>query len=244
MAKESIWLYSANTPLAIVTATIYLVPTLILAYQTAFKYRSRFFLCVLVGSSIEVGGYIARAVSSRRVTEIVRHQNHSLSSSNGYPSQSSILPCTNAPPVATLRHLLHAHHHRTRFRCRRQLPSDRTPHPNCPAPLSPPHIWHPRTARCPSLRRLRRPVVPHPGFRHLDRRCRRLEGKRSQDRNKRLDCRTGHPGGYLCVVCCHCSEVLATDCTTGECEEEGTRWVEKSAAGDFGFIGSDSGLCL
>jgi hypothetical protein len=68
---DSIWLYSASTALAIVTAVIYLIPTVVLFWQTVFKYTSWFFLCVLAGSLLEVGGYIARAVSSRMVTEIV-----------------------------------------------------------------------------------------------------------------------------------------------------------------------------
>lgn len=71
-ADESIWLYSCSTALATVTAIIYLIPTIVLFWQTVFKYTSWFFLCVLIGSALEVGGYIARAVSSRRVTEIVR----------------------------------------------------------------------------------------------------------------------------------------------------------------------------
>ncbi|KAF2178137.1 RTA1 like protein [Zopfia rhizophila CBS 207.26] len=68
--SESIWLYTASFPLAIIVAIIYLIPTLILTYQTLFKYRSWFFLCVLIGSVLEVGGYIGRAVSTKRVFEI------------------------------------------------------------------------------------------------------------------------------------------------------------------------------
>ncbi|KAF2690796.1 RTA1-domain-containing protein [Lentithecium fluviatile CBS 122367] len=67
---ESIWLYSPSTALAIVVAIIFLVPTLALTWQTVIKYRSWFFLCVLIGSALEVGGYICRAVSANRVTEI------------------------------------------------------------------------------------------------------------------------------------------------------------------------------
>lgn len=69
--EDSIWLYDCSTALASVVAVIYLVPTLVLTWQTFIKYRSWFFLCVLIGSAFEVGGYIARAVSSKQVTEIV-----------------------------------------------------------------------------------------------------------------------------------------------------------------------------
>lgn len=68
---ESIWTYSPSIALAIVVAIIYLVPTLVLLVQTCFKYRSWFFVCVLIGSSLEVGGYICRAVSAKRPSEIV-----------------------------------------------------------------------------------------------------------------------------------------------------------------------------
>jgi len=69
--NDSIWLYNASTALAIVVAVLYLVPTCVLFWQTIIKYRSWFFLCVFIGSCLEVGGYIARAISSKQVTEIV-----------------------------------------------------------------------------------------------------------------------------------------------------------------------------
>lgn len=69
---QSIWSYSPSFALAIVVAILYLIPTLVLAWQTLFKYRSWFFLCVLIGSAIEVGGYACRAVSAKQPREIVR----------------------------------------------------------------------------------------------------------------------------------------------------------------------------
>lgn len=68
---NSIYQYTPSTALAIVVAIIYLIPTLILGYQTLFKYRSWFFLCVWIGSAIEVAGYIVRAVSTKNVSDIV-----------------------------------------------------------------------------------------------------------------------------------------------------------------------------
>lgn len=70
-SDDSIWTYTPSFALSIVVAIFYLIPTLVLAWQTLFKYRSWFFLCVLIGSMIEVGGYACRAVSTKRVNEIV-----------------------------------------------------------------------------------------------------------------------------------------------------------------------------
>ncbi|KAF2467091.1 RTA1-domain-containing protein [Lindgomyces ingoldianus] len=69
-SDESIWMFSCSTALAIVVSIFYLIPTLVLTWQTFIKYRSWFFLCVLIGSALEVGGYIARAVSSKQVSSI------------------------------------------------------------------------------------------------------------------------------------------------------------------------------
>jgi hypothetical protein len=63
---DSIWQYSPSTPLTAIVAVLYLVPTTIL------KYRGWFFLCVLIGSCLKAGGYIARPVSTKNVTEVVR----------------------------------------------------------------------------------------------------------------------------------------------------------------------------
>jgi hypothetical protein len=68
---DSIYSYNPSVPLAIVVACFYGIPTLVLAWQTFIKYRSWFFLCVLIGSVIEVGGYACRVVSAKSVTEIV-----------------------------------------------------------------------------------------------------------------------------------------------------------------------------
>ncbi|KAF2273213.1 RTA1-domain-containing protein [Westerdykella ornata] len=67
---ESIWLYSPSFPLSIVVAILYLVPTLVLAWQIIVKYRSWFFLCVLIGSAVEVVGYAVRAVSTKKQSDI------------------------------------------------------------------------------------------------------------------------------------------------------------------------------
>lgn len=69
---NSIWSYNPSIALAITVAILYLIPTCILFLQTVIRYRSYFFLCVVFGSALEVGGYIARAVSTRHVDEIVR----------------------------------------------------------------------------------------------------------------------------------------------------------------------------
>ncbi|KAF2740860.1 RTM1-like protein [Polyplosphaeria fusca] len=70
MANESIWTYNPSFALAVVVGIIYFVPAAVLTWQTFIKYRSWFFLCVLIGSVLEVGGYIARAVSTKRLSDI------------------------------------------------------------------------------------------------------------------------------------------------------------------------------
>jgi hypothetical protein len=70
-ADESIWTYNPSFALAIVVTIIYAIPTAILAWQTLIKYHSWFFLCVLIGSALEVGGYSVRAVSTKKLSDIV-----------------------------------------------------------------------------------------------------------------------------------------------------------------------------
>jgi hypothetical protein len=68
---DSIWLYNPNFPLAIVGAVLYSIPMVIQLYLTVLKYKSYYFIPVLIGACLEVGGYIARAVSIKQQTEIV-----------------------------------------------------------------------------------------------------------------------------------------------------------------------------
>jgi hypothetical protein len=70
-SEESIWTYDPSFALAIVVAIIYFIPTVILAWQTFLKYHSWFFLCVLIGSALEVAGYSVRAVSADKQSDIV-----------------------------------------------------------------------------------------------------------------------------------------------------------------------------
>ena len=70
---NSIWLYNPNFPLSIVAACLYAIPMLWQLWQTVFKYKSYYFIVVFCGACLEVGGYIARAVSIKFQEEIVRH---------------------------------------------------------------------------------------------------------------------------------------------------------------------------
>jgi hypothetical protein len=85
---ESIWLYNPSFPLAIVFAILYQIPTLIQLYLSFFyhggprsstggpKCRHRYFVCVLIGSAMEVAGYAIRAVSCKKQSDIVRGPPH------------------------------------------------------------------------------------------------------------------------------------------------------------------------
>ncbi|KAF2099714.1 RTA1-domain-containing protein [Rhizodiscina lignyota] len=67
---DSIWLYQPSTALAIVFTVLYFVPTVYSFYLTVLRYRSWFFLCVLIGGILEVVGYIFRVVSVKNQDSI------------------------------------------------------------------------------------------------------------------------------------------------------------------------------
>jgi hypothetical protein len=68
---NSIYFYHPSFPLAVVAATLYLIPTLILVYQTCFRYRTWYLLCVPIGAIMEVVGYGIRAPSVKDVDNVV-----------------------------------------------------------------------------------------------------------------------------------------------------------------------------
>ncbi len=72
MANDSIWLYNPSFSLAVLVAVLYAIPMIIQFYQTVLRYRSWYFLPVLFGALLEVGGYSARAVSVSQPNQIVR----------------------------------------------------------------------------------------------------------------------------------------------------------------------------
>lgn len=72
VADDSVWLYEPNVPLAIIGSVVYGVLFVAITYQTFIKYRSWWFTAVVVGSAVEVAGYILRAYSTKNQTELVR----------------------------------------------------------------------------------------------------------------------------------------------------------------------------
>lgn len=68
---DSIWLYHPSLAAAIVFVVLYFIPTAYTFYLTVLRYRSWFFLCVLIGGNLEVVGYIFRAVSIANPDSIV-----------------------------------------------------------------------------------------------------------------------------------------------------------------------------
>lgn len=74
MAKEnsdSIWLYSPSFALSIVAAVLYSIPMALQFWQTVIRYKAYYFIVVLVGACLEVGGYAARAISIKQSSQIV-----------------------------------------------------------------------------------------------------------------------------------------------------------------------------
>jgi hypothetical protein len=72
---NSIWLYNPSFALAIVAAILYFMPAYAQLYLTVLQRngrRHRYFLCPLVGATMEVAGYAVRAVSTKKQANIVR----------------------------------------------------------------------------------------------------------------------------------------------------------------------------
>jgi hypothetical protein len=68
--EESVWVYEPNFPLAVIGTIIYGFLFFYIAIQT-FRYRSWFFLTVVIGAGIDVVGYAMRVYSALNQTEIV-----------------------------------------------------------------------------------------------------------------------------------------------------------------------------
>jgi hypothetical protein len=68
---NSIWLYNPSFALSVLGVILYAFPTTVQFYQTVVRYRAWYFLPVLVGGMLEVGGYIARAYSASHQDQIV-----------------------------------------------------------------------------------------------------------------------------------------------------------------------------
>jgi RTA1 like protein len=67
---SSVYFYNPSFGAAVLFAILYLIPTLVLFYQTCFRYRTWYFLCVPIGSLLEVGGYIARGISVKNQSQV------------------------------------------------------------------------------------------------------------------------------------------------------------------------------
>lgn len=81
-SDDSIWLYTPSFPLAIVAAILYMIPTTAQLHLSFFyrgpksaggtgNVRHRYFVCVLIGTVLEVAGYAIRAVSTKELSSIV-----------------------------------------------------------------------------------------------------------------------------------------------------------------------------
>lgn len=68
---EVVWMYTPSFALAVFGSILYGLVFLHTFYLTVIKYRSWFFLCVLVGAGVEVAGYALRCYSIKAPTEVV-----------------------------------------------------------------------------------------------------------------------------------------------------------------------------
>ena len=75
MADEvSVWMYNPSFALAIIGCIVYGFIFIALFYLTIIKYRTWYFLVVVIGAAIEVAAYILRAYSVKNQTVLVRYQ--------------------------------------------------------------------------------------------------------------------------------------------------------------------------
>ncbi|KAK2594050.1 hypothetical protein QQS21_008235 [Conoideocrella luteorostrata] len=65
---KDVWMYNPSVALAILGAVVYGILFLAISYQTFFRYRAWFFTVVVVGSGVEVAGYVLRAYSAKNQT--------------------------------------------------------------------------------------------------------------------------------------------------------------------------------
>ena len=68
-----VWLYNPSFALAVFATVIYSISFVWIFYLTVIKYRAWFFVCVVIGSAIEVVGYAIRCYSAKKQTEVVSY---------------------------------------------------------------------------------------------------------------------------------------------------------------------------
>jgi hypothetical protein len=69
---DSIYFYNPDFSLTVVAAALYVVPTCILLYQTGFRHKTWYLICIPIAGVLEVAGYISRSVSVKNVSDVVR----------------------------------------------------------------------------------------------------------------------------------------------------------------------------
>jgi hypothetical protein len=203
MANDSIWLYNPSFPLSILAAILYTFPMAIQFYQTVFHYRSWYFLPVLIGAMLEVGGYIARAYSTSHQDQIV-----GLPSS---PSLSKMASTNHYRPKAPLRGTEQPHRPRTPLRRRRRLPPHFAPLRRRPAHTKYTNLLHPNGQTHAHLRALRYSLLSRPGVGVGDCVLRKLERVDGDNRHERADCGLGDAAGDICAFHGYCAEVSCFD---------------------------------
>lgn len=70
-SDSSIYFYNPSLPAAIVFTILFAISASILIWQTCFKYKALYLLCVPIGALFEVAGYAARSYSVTHVDNIV-----------------------------------------------------------------------------------------------------------------------------------------------------------------------------
>lgn len=143
--EESVWMYEPNFPLAVVGCIAYGLLLIAITYFTWFRFRAWYFSVVVIGTLVEVAGYVCRAYSVKHQTVIVSYCTFNY---NILLSKSRIL----TSEIGAIRTYPHPYRNRPRLCCSRQLPPHQPSHPQRFASLTPPNPRNPRPTSHTNLR--------------------------------------------------------------------------------------------
>jgi hypothetical protein len=68
---NSIYFYNPSFPAAVLFTALYTVPTIYLSWQTCFRRKTFYLLCLPIAGLVEVAGYAARDYSVKHVEDVV-----------------------------------------------------------------------------------------------------------------------------------------------------------------------------
>jgi uncharacterized membrane protein len=70
--NDTVWTYTPSFPFAVLATVLYGLAFIYITYRTVIRYKTWYFLCVVVGAAIEAVGYAVRCVSIKNQGDVVR----------------------------------------------------------------------------------------------------------------------------------------------------------------------------